>query len=79
MKLFAGARRRGGVAADGRQLGDRAAGALGDRGDVGGELAQRRGSEAVLLVEHGEQQVLGEDLGVAELSREPLGGCDCLL
>ena len=63
----------------GRQLGDRAAGAVGDRRDVGGELSQRGRGEPVLLLEHGEQQVRREHLGVAEAHRELLRSGDRLL
>jgi hypothetical protein len=68
-----------GVAAQRRQVGDRGPGALGDRADVGGELAQDRGDEAVLLLEDGDEEVRRADLGVARLRRELLRGGDRLL
>ena len=66
-------------AADRGQLGDRPAGAIGDRGDVRGELAQRRGREAVLLLEQRHQQVRRGELGVARARGELLGGGDRLV
>ncbi len=64
---------------DGRQRVDGLVGAGRDLGDVGGELAQRRGGEAILLLEQRDEEVLTEHLRVAALGREPLGGRDGLL
>ena len=79
MKLCAGRTSGFVVAADRRQRRDGLAGALGDRGDVGGELAQRRGREPVLLLEQRDQQVRRGDLGVAGPGGELLRGRDRLL
>ena len=70
----------GGFGATGdRQSGDRLARAVGDRGDVGGELSQRRGREAVLLLEQRDEHVSGHQLGVAKARRELLRSRDGLL
>jgi hypothetical protein len=68
-----------GVTADLRQAGEAPASALRDRRDVGGELAKDGGNEALLLLEHGDEEVYGGDLRVAGIGREPLRGGDRLL
>ncbi len=66
--------RGGGLAGAGGDRGqavERAADLAADGGGVGADLAQDGDDDPLLLVEQGEQQVLGRRLGVAPVGGEP--------
>jgi hypothetical protein len=78
-ELAGGPRLGGGRSADARQLVEPRVQLGADRVAGRAQLREQRRDDPALLLDQHREQVLGRDLGVAALVRQPLGGLDRLL